>query len=55
MKPDTARHAQATPADNVVPAQDRRDLGDLFSLLGNERLKEALADLEPIRRPSTKA
>jgi len=55
MKPDALQHARSVPADGNVPPQDQQGLGKLFALLGNDRLKQALAELEPNARPSTKA
>jgi hypothetical protein len=53
MKPDAVRHTQPIPADNSIPSQDR-GLSELFALLGNEKLKEALAELDPVTRPAAK-
>ena len=54
MKPNAVRLAQPVPADDIIPSQDQQGLGELFALLGNERLEEALAELDPIKRPSAK-
>ena len=55
MKSEAVRHAQPSPTDNVAAPPERQSLGDLFALLGNERLEQALAELEPTRRPPAKA
>jgi hypothetical protein len=55
MKPDAISHARPVPADDIVRPQDQHTLGELFALLGNDRLKQALAELEPTTRPSTEA
>ena len=55
MKPDGVQPAQPVPANDFVRPQEHQGLSELFALLGNDRLEQALTDLEPNARPSTKA